>query len=203
MAPVAFDHHDSDHSDLGNRDLTLLRLATCSKAAARHGRRPARRRRSWRRSPGRSWRPLRLALPTTQERAVLPRTTERAAHPAFQPAARSLQWQRLRRAPLLCVWAVLALVFVASGSASAAVSASPVAPPGATGLQDLLNWTLYGGAIACAATAMYGFAKMGISHTQQSYQGANHGKSVAILGLVGALGLGLTPTVVNGLTAIH
>ena len=44
---------------------------------------------------------------------------------------------------------------------------------------------------------------MGISHTQQSYQGANHGKSVAILGLVGALGLGLTPTVVNGLTAIH
>ena len=86
---------------------------------------------------------------------------------------------------------------------SGAVSASPVAPPGATGLQDLLNWTLYGGAIACAATAMFGFAKMGISHTQQSYQGANHGKSVAILGLLGALGLGLTPTIVNGLTAIH
>lgn len=84
-----------------------------------------------------------------------------------------------------------------------AVSATPTAPPGADGLQDLLNWTLYGGAICCAATSMYGFAKMGISHTQQSYQGANHGKSVAILGLVGALGLGLTPTIVNGLTAIH
>ncbi len=49
-----------------------------------------------------------------------------------------------------------------------AVSASPVAPPGAEGLQDLLNWTLYGGAIACAGTAMFGFAKMGISHSQQS-----------------------------------
>lgn len=95
-------------------------------------------------------------------------------------------------------WTLLVL----SGRALA-VSASPVAPPGANGLQDLLNWTLYGGAIACAATAMFGFAKMGISHTQQSYQGANHGKSVAILGLLGALGLGLTPTIVNGLTAIH
>ena len=66
-----------------------------------------------------------------------------------------------------------------------------------------MNWTLYGGAIACAGTAMFGFAKMGISHSQQSFQGANHGKSVAILGLLGALGLGLTPTIVNGLTAIH
>ena len=44
---------------------------------------------------------------------------------------------------------------------------------------------------------------MGISHTQQSYQGANHGKAVALLGLAGALGLGLTPTIVNTLTAIH
>ena len=99
---------------------------------------------------------------------------------------------------LVSGWMLLAL----SGPAFA-VSASPVAPPGAEGLQDLLNWTLYGGAIACAGTSMYGFAKMGISHTQQSFQGANHGKSVAILGLLGALGLGLTPTIVNGLTAIH
>ena len=88
-------------------------------------------------------------------------------------------------------------------TAAFAVSATPVAPPGAAALQDLLNWTLYGGAIACTATSMYGFAKMGISHTQQSFQGANHGKSIAILGLLGALGLGLTPTIVNGLTAIH
>jgi hypothetical protein len=94
------------------------------------------------------------------------------------------------------------MLLVLSGGAFA-VSASPVAPPGAEGLQDLLNWTLYGGAIACAGTSMFGFAKMGISHTQQSFQGANHGKSVAILGLLGALGLGLTPTIVNGLTAIH
>ena len=88
-------------------------------------------------------------------------------------------------------------------TAAFAVSATPVAPPGAAALQDLLNWTLYGGAIACTATSMYGFAKMGISHSQQSFQGANHGKSIAILGLLGALGLGLTPTIVNGLTAIH
>ena len=99
--------------------------------------------------------------------------------------------------------ALIALSAISPTGAFAAVVASPVAPPGATGLQDLLNWTLYGGAIACAGTAMYGFAKMGISHTQQSYQGANHGKSVAILGLLGALGLGLTPTIVNGLTQIH
>jgi hypothetical protein len=95
------------------------------------------------------------------------------------------------------------LLLVALPGTAFAVDASPAAPPGAAGLQDLLNWTLYGGAIACTATAMFGFAKMGISHTQQSYQGANHGKSVAILGLLGALGLGLTPTIVNGLTAIH
>ena len=94
-------------------------------------------------------------------------------------------------------------VALSTSIAFAKVTASPVAPPGAAGLQDLLNWTLYGGAIACAATSMFGFAKMGISHTQQSYQGANHGKSVAILGLVGALGLGLTPTIVNGLLAIN
>ena len=99
---------------------------------------------------------------------------------------------------LVATWALL----LVEGTAFA-VSASPVAPPGAEGLQDLLNWTLYGGAIACAGTAMFGFAKMGISHSQQSFQGANHGKSVAILGLLGALGLGLTPTIVNGLTAIH
>ncbi len=99
---------------------------------------------------------------------------------------------------LVAAWALL----LVEGTAFA-VSASPVAPPGAEGLQDLLNWTLYGGAIACAGTAMFGFAKMGISHSQQSFQGANHGKSVAILGLLGALGLGLTPTIVNGLTAIH
>jgi hypothetical protein len=90
-----------------------------------------------------------------------------------------------------------------ASTAFGAVDATPSAPPGVNGLQDLLNWTLYSGAIACAATSMYGFAKMGISHQSQSYQGANHGKAVALLGLAGALGLGLTPTIVNGLTAIH
>lgn len=106
-------------------------------------------------------------------------------------------------AVVLAACSALVLAMLLPATAWAGVTASPVPPPGATGLQDLLNWTLYGGAIACAATSMYGFAKMGISHTQQSYQGANHGKSVAILGMVGALGLGLTPTIVNGLTAIH
>jgi hypothetical protein len=99
--------------------------------------------------------------------------------------------------------ATSSLLILCSSSVLAGVSATASAPPGSTGLQDLLNWTLYVGSIACAATAMYGFAKMGISHTQQSYQGANHGKAVALLGLVGALGLGLTPTIINGLTAIH
>jgi hypothetical protein len=125
-----------------------------------------------------------------------------------QPPAEQLQdGVRHRRLARLAHTAAALLVsgwmlLVLSGGAFA-VSASPVAPPGAEGLQDLLNWTLYGGAIACAGTAMFGFAKMGISHSQQSFQGANHGKSVAILGLLGALGLGLTPTIVNGLTAIH
>ena len=101
------------------------------------------------------------------------------------------------------IFGLTTLLSIAIPTAAFAVSATPVAPPGAAALQDLLNWTLYGGAIACTATSMYGFAKMGISHTQQSFQGANHGKSIAILGLLGALGLGLTPTIVNGLTAIH
>lgn len=116
---------------------------------------------------------------------------------------RGTQWLRLRRLALVLLALVLAAPLVVPGVANAAVSASPVAPPGATGLQDILNWTLYGGMITCAATVMYGFAKMGISHSQQSYQGANHGKSVVILGLLGALGLGLTTTIVNGLTSIH
>jgi|GEM_PF-1859815 hypothetical protein len=107
--------------------------------------------------------------------------------------------QRICVALVLAAWTAI----LWSGVAFADITATPDAPPGAAGLQDLLNWTLYGGAIACAATSMFGFAKMGISHTQQSYQGANHGKAVAILGLVGALGLGLTPTIVNGLTAVH
>ena len=124
--------------------------------------------------------------------------------PLAEPRRDGVRHRRVARlahtaaALFLSGWMLLAL----SGPAFA-VSASPVAPPGAEGLQDLLNWTLYGGAIACAGTAMFGFAKMGISHSQQSFQGANHGKSVAILGLLGALGLGLTPTIVNGLTAIH
>lgn len=124
-----------------------------------------------------------------------PRATDRRASVKRRRLARLGQ---AAAALLVAGWAFL----VIEGTA-VAVSASPVAPPGANGLQDLLNWTLYGGAIACAGTAMFGFAKMGISHSQQSFQGANHGKSVAILGLLGALGLGLTPTIVNGLTAIH
>ena len=127
-------------------------------------------------------------------------TTKRPAGDAVTTRTTGRRRRLLRLVALAAGAAALALL---PGVASAAVTASPSARPGATGLQDLLNWTLYGGAIACAATAMYGFAKMGISHSQQSFQGANHGKSVAILGLVGALGLGLTPTIVNGLTAIH
>lgn len=129
---------------------------------------------------------------------------DHTARPAPQ-AKRSARTRRasLARTVLVVTVVVLAAAALLPGIAGASVSASPVAPPGAKGLTDLLNWTLYSGAIACAASAMYGFAKMGISHTQQSYQGANHGKSVAILGLVGALGLGLTPTIVNGLVAVH
>jgi hypothetical protein len=96
-----------------------------------------------------------------------------------------------------------ALLFLAASGAVGAVDITPVAPPGSAGLQDLLNWTMYGGSMACAGTTIFGLAKMGISHSQQSFQGANHGKSVAMLGLAGALGLGLTPTIVNSLTAIH
>ncbi len=103
--------------------------------------------------------------------------------PPAEPWREGVRHRRLVRlgqaaaALLVSGWMLLVL-----GGSAFAVSASPVAPPGAEGLQDLLNWTLYGGAIACAGTAMYGFAKMGISHSQQSFQGANHGKSVAILG---------------------
>lgn len=140
----------------------------------------------------------------TRTRHARTRRAHRLARHGGAALARPVPRSVLARAVLVVgVAAVAAMGVAAVAGASAAVSAHPTAPPGATGLQDLLNWTLYGGAMACAATSMYGFAKMGISHSQQSYQGANHGKSVAILGLVGALGLGLTPTIVNGLTAVH
>ena len=106
------------------------------------------------------------------------------------------------RAGSIAATTLIALVFSAH-AAFADVSVSASAPPGSAGLQDLLNWTMYGGAMACAGTAIFGFAKMGLSHQNQSYSGANHGKAVAMLGIVGALGLGLTPTIINGLTAIH
>ena len=117
------------------------------------------------------------------------------------------QTRRRRLGALSVAWrsfaAAVTLAFLAAQAAGADVSISPTAPPGSDGLQDLLNWTSYGGAITCAGTAIYGFAKMGLSHQNQSYSGANHGKAVALLAMVGALGLGLTPTIVNGLTAIH
>ena len=117
--------------------------------------------------------------------------------------------QRRSRAThtLLRAWQLAAatvfLLVVTGQAAFADVTVTPTAPPGVNGLQDLLNWAMYGGALACTGTMIYGFAKMGLSHQNQSYSGANHGKAVAMLGLVGALGLGLTPTIVNGLTAIH
>jgi hypothetical protein len=111
-------------------------------------------------------------------------------------------YRAIRRAGSAAATTLLVLVFSAH-AAFADVSVSASAPPGSDGLQDLLNWTMYGGAMACAGTAIYGFAKMGLSHQNQSYSGANHGKAVAMLGIVGALGLGLTPTIINGLTAIH
>ena len=117
---------------------------------------------------------------------------------SLEPRATRLRARSTRFIAIIAVLASLAT----SGSAFA-VTATPVAPPGAAALQDLLNWTLYSGAIACAATVMFGFAKMGISHSQQSFQGSNHGKAIVILGLLGAIGLGVTPTLVNALTAIH
>ena len=99
--------------------------------------------------------------------------------------------------------AALTALVVFCQSAGADVSISATAPPGANGLQDLLNWTAYAGAMACAGSCLYGCAKMALSHQSQSYQGANHGKAIILLSLAGALGLGLTPTIVNTLTAVH
>jgi hypothetical protein len=106
-----------------------------------------------------------------------------------------LAWQTI----VVTVVVALAWTSVAYGD----VTTTPTAPPGADEIQDLLNWTSYTGAAACAGTAMYGLAKMGLSHRNESFSGANHGKSVAMLADGGALGLGLTPTIINALTAIH
>jgi hypothetical protein len=122
--------------------------------------------------------------------------------PVPQPTKKRSSLLRWLTIVLAAVPTAVLLLLAASGAAGA-VAITPVAPPGAAGLQDLLNWTMYGGSMACAGTTIFGLAKMGISHSQQSFQGANHGKSVAMLGLAGALGLGLTPTIVNSLTAIH
>jgi hypothetical protein len=101
------------------------------------------------------------------------------------------------------VVATIAVTFLTSSPAFGDVTLSPTAPPGSDGIQDLLNWTSYTAAAACAGTAMYGLAKMGISQRNDSFSGANHGKSVFLLGGLGALGLGLTPTIINALTAVH
>jgi hypothetical protein len=133
----------------------------------------------------------------------MPRTHPSTSVPTDEPPTTRLALLAQVLAALSTALLVISTVIVAFASTASAVTATATAPPGSVGLQDLLDWTLYGGSIVCAATAMFGFAKMGISHTQQSYQGANHGKATALLGLVGALGLGLTPTIINGLTAIH
>jgi len=133
---------------------------------------------------------------------MLQPTLDRSATSKTRGRRRSRIGRALLRAGQIATTTVFVLAFTGH-AAFADVTVTPTAPPGVNGIQDLLNWTMYGGALACAGTMIYGFAKMGLSHQNQSYSGANHGKAVAMLGLAGALGLGLTPTIVNGLTAIH
>jgi hypothetical protein len=101
------------------------------------------------------------------------------------------------------VVAVLVGLALSGGVAFADVTVSPTAPPGADALQDLINWGGYTGAATCLGGAIYGFGKMGLAHKDGNYGASNHGRTVAMMSLAGALGLGVAPTVINTLTAIH
>ena len=133
---------------------------------------------------------------------AVPRALEESRSP-YEHAMRV--HRRLRRLVLFYegLIAVVITLSCCASSAFADVSVTPTAPPGSNGLQDLVNWAGYGGALACLGGAIYGFGKMGLSHKDGSYGASNHGKAVGFMSLLGALGLGLAPTVVNTLTAIH
>lgn len=114
--------------------------------------------------------------------------------------------QRLVRRLTFAYGAVAALLcsfYLCTSVALADVTVSPTAPPGSVALQDLVDWGGYTGAAACLGGAIYGFGKMGLSHKDGNYGASNHGRTVAMMSLAGALGLGVAPTVINTLTAIH
>ena len=98
---------------------------------------------------------------------------------------------------------VLLGIFLSATAAFADVTVSPTAPPAAAALQDLVNWGAYTGAVTCLGGAIYGFGKMGLSHKDGNYGASNHGRTVAMMSLAGALGLGVAPTIINTLTGIH
>jgi hypothetical protein len=135
--------------------------------------------------------PTRLRKPLVRD----PRTKE-------QPwRGHRLVW-RLTIAYEACI-AVLFSLLLSTSVALADVTVSPTAPPGVNALQDLVNWGGYTGAITCLGGAIYGFGKMGLSHKDGNYGASNHGRTVAMMSLAGALGLGIAPTVINTLTGIH
>ena len=114
--------------------------------------------------------------------------------------------RRLVRCVAVSYGVVVVLLLGCCVSATAAwadVTVSPTAPPGSVAIQDLVNWGGYTGAAACLVGAIYGFGKMGLSHKDGNYGGSNHGRTVAMMSLAGALGLGVAPTIINALTAIH
>jgi len=110
-----------------------------------------------------------------------------------------------RRLVLIYELAVAVVVSLAlsGGAAFADVTVSPTAPPGSVALQDLINWGGYTGAVTCLGGAIYGFGKMGLAHKDGNYGASNHGRTVAMMSLAGALGLGVAPTIINTLTGIH
>jgi len=57
--------------------------------------------------------------------------------------------------------------------------------------------------VTCLGGAIYGFGKMGLAHKDGNYGASNHGRTVAMMSLAGALGLGVAPTIINTLTGIH
>ena len=132
--------------------------------------------------------------------------SDRLQRPLAQHEPRQSRSGRLLRSITLAHGLVLTTLIglaLTAGTAFADVSVSPTAPPGAAALQDLINWGGYTGAATCLGGAIYGFGKMGLAHKDGNYGASNHGRTVAMMSLAGALGLGIAPTVINTLTGVH
>jgi hypothetical protein len=69
--------------------------------------------------------------------------------------------------------------------------------PGASLVQQLLNWLSQAALWGSLASILVGAAVYGLSQQSGNYAGAYKGKTLAVAGAIGACLAGLAPTIVN------